>query len=92
MGRKVFVSYKHGDNSVQGGTARDYVDYLSENTLKNDVYKGEYNEDLSAFKDDTIKNRLKDKIHDSSVTLVLVFEIIYRLELHKNYRIYKCLL
>jgi hypothetical protein len=72
MGRKVFVSYKHGDNSVQGGTARDYVDYLSENTLKNDVYKGEYNEDLSAFKDDTIKNRLKDKIHDSSVTLVLI--------------------
>ncbi|CAC9631470.1 Type I restriction-modification system, specificity subunit S [uncultured Gammaproteobacteria bacterium] len=78
MGRKVFVSYKHGDNSVQrltrygNSTARDYVDYLSENTLKNDVYKGEYNEDLSAFKDDTIKNRLKDKIHDSSVTLVLI--------------------
>jgi hypothetical protein len=78
MGIKVFVSYKHGDNSVQrltrygNSTARDYVDYLSENTLKNDVYKGEYNEDLSAFKDDTIKNRLKDKIHDSSVTLVLI--------------------
>ncbi|SMM99046.1 hypothetical protein SPONN_230 [uncultured Candidatus Thioglobus sp.] len=78
MGRKVFVSYKHSDDSVKNltgycnNTVRDYVDYLTDNTLKNDVYKGEGDEDLSDFKDDTIKNRLKDKIHDSSVTLVLI--------------------
>lgn len=78
MGRKVFVSYKHGDTSVQRltgywkGTARDYVDYLADKTLKDDVYKGEGDEDLSEFKDDTIKSRLKEKIHDSSITLVLI--------------------
>ncbi|KAF3984286.1 MAG: hypothetical protein HFP81_02870 [Methylococcales symbiont of Hymedesmia sp. n. MRB-2018] len=78
MGRKVFVSYKHSDDSVKNltgyynNTARDYVDYLADKTLKDDVYKGEGDEDLSDFKDDTIKNRLKDKIHDSSVTLVLI--------------------
>jgi hypothetical protein len=78
MGRKVFVSYKHNDNSVKNltgyynNTARDYVDYLMDKTLKGDVYKGEGDEDLSDFKDDTIKNHLKDKIHDSSITLVLI--------------------
>lgn len=77
MGRKVFVSYKHRDNNVQslagyGGTARAYVDYLIENRLNDEIYKGEGDEDLSQFKDETIKTRLKDKIHDSSVTLVLV--------------------
>jgi len=78
MGKKVFVSYKHSDNSVQRldgygkGTARDYVDFLSNNTLKDDVYKGEGNEDLSEFKIDTIRGRLKSKIHDSSVTIVLI--------------------
>lgn len=78
MGRKVFVSYKHNDNLVMNltgsynNTVRDYVDYLANNTLRNDVYKGEGDEDLSEFKDDTIRNRLKDKIHDSSVTLVLI--------------------
>jgi hypothetical protein len=78
MGRKVFVSYKHSDTSVQSltrswnSTARDYVDYLADKTLKDDVYKGEGDEDLSEFKDDTIKNHLKDKIHNSSITLVLI--------------------
>ncbi len=78
MGKKVFVSYKHKDNSVKdlngsgNSTARDYVDYLNDITLKDDVYKGEGDEDLSKFKDDTIQSHLKDKIHDSSVTLVLI--------------------
>lgn len=77
MGRKVFVSYKHSDNNVQflrnyGGTARSYVDYLIENKLDDEIYKGEGNEDLSDFKDETIKTHLKNKIHDSSITLVLI--------------------
>lgn len=78
MGRKVFVSYKHSDTSVQElagywkGTARDYVDYLSDKTLKDDVFKGEGDEDLSKFKDVTIETHLKVKIHDSSITLVLI--------------------
>ena len=76
MGKKVFVSYKHSDNSVQdlnyGNTARAYVDYLMYHTLKNEVYKGEGDEDLSEFKDETIKTHLKDKIHNSSITVVLI--------------------
>lgn len=77
MGRKVFVSYKHKDNNVQsligyGNTARAYVDYLVANRLNDEVYKGEGDEDLSQFKDETIKTRLKNKIHDSSITLVLI--------------------
>jgi len=77
MGRKVFVSYKHSDNNVKylqyfGGTARAYVDYLIEHRLNDEIYKGEGNEDLSQFKNDTIKTHLKNKIHDSSITIVLV--------------------
>ena len=77
MGRKVFVSYKHSDNNVEilsgfGGTARAYVDYLIEHRLNDEIYKGEGNEDISEFRDDTIKTHLKNKIHDSSITLILI--------------------
>lgn len=77
MGKKVFVSYKHSDENVEylksyGNTARFYVDYLIDNRLNDEIYKGEGNEDLSQFKDDTIKTHLKNKIHDSSITLVLI--------------------
>ena len=81
MGRKIFVSYKHNDNNVAPinslntyaqTTARTYVDYLMERFQGEEIYKGEGNEDLSQFKDDTIKTRLKDKIHDSSITIVLI--------------------
>ena len=80
---KVFVSYKYADYDVEhlsrsGGektTVRTYVDEIMEKSDKYDVliYKGEKDgEDLSEFSDDTIWNSLKDKIYDSSVTIVLI--------------------
>lgn len=81
--RKVFVSYKYSDSSVKKldsewknySTARDYVDEIIRHAEAADVmiYKGEYDgEDLSDFCDDTIQNKLKDRIFDSSVTIVLI--------------------
>ena len=76
MARKVFVSYKHSDNSVAPPnseiTARAYVDAIIELFEGDEIYKGEGNEDLSDFKDETIATHLKNKIYDSSITLVLI--------------------
>lgn len=85
MARKVFVSYKYADSSVASisngyswynkSTVRDYVD-LIENRMGNTncaYYKGERNnQDLSYLTEDMIWEKLKDKIYDSSVTIVLI--------------------
>lgn len=82
MGYKVFVSYKYKDRDVAPlpnvsyfTWCRDYVDYIANNILSKDnhVYKGEDNtEDLSDKSENYIWNHLKDKIYDSSVTIVLL--------------------
>ncbi|GGI64182.1 hypothetical protein [Limosilactobacillus caviae] len=69
MGCKIFVSYKYADNSVKNlpgyskGIVRDYVSYLQENRFSgDDLNKVESdNEDLSDFKTDTIRSKLKEK-------------------------------
>lgn len=83
MGRKIFISYKYADNDVQNilaptqwglCTARHYVNVI-ENALgqTDNIYKGESDgEDLSQLSDNTIWEKLKNRIYDSSVTIVLL--------------------
>jgi len=77
--RKIFVSYKHEDENIQAllggrnGTARDYVDKIEELFEGQEISKSEEaNNDLSEFKNETIKSELRDKIYDSTVTIVLM--------------------
>ena len=85
MGRKVFVSYKYADNQVANitgtqenymlCTVRDYVDKL-EQLLKDKtdhIYKGESDgEDLSQLSEETIWEKLKNRIYDSTLTIVML--------------------
>ena len=81
MGKKIFVSYKFADSDVRKitsdyfhtDTVRDYVNKLEEKIGKSDIYKGESDDnDLSQLTDDSIWNQLKQKIFDSSITIVLI--------------------
>lgn len=81
MGKKIFVSYKYADSDVKKitndwyhtDTVRDYVNKLENIIGKNDIYKGESDDnDLSQLTNDSIWNQLKQKIYDSSITIVLI--------------------
>ncbi len=85
MGKKIFISYKYADSNVENitdnksfwgsCTVRNYVDDI-ENTLKDKtdhIYKGESDgEDLSQLSDSTIWEKLKDRIYDSTLTIVML--------------------
>lgn len=80
MGKKIFVSYKYADSQVENlsiyenSTVRDYVTKFEEILdSSDDIYKGESDgEDLSMLSQETIWQKLKDRIYDSSVTLVFI--------------------
>ncbi|HEX5456226.1 MAG TPA: TIR domain-containing protein [Candidatus Saccharimonadales bacterium] len=84
--RKIFLSYKYRDTNVQElseylpdedtdymHTPRHYVDYIIDLIGSDHIYKGEKSDDdASHLSDDSIDSRLKAKIFDSSITLVLL--------------------
>lgn len=80
MGRKIFVSYKYADDKVanlpfsSNSTVRDYVTVFENLIDSSDhIFKGESDgEDLRGLSEDTIWEKLKDRIYDSSITIIFI--------------------
>ena len=82
QGHKVFISYKYGDKNVQhldrsgkeDTIVRHYVDEFQDVIGESvHVNKGEKDgEDMSDFKDSTIESKLRNKIYDSTVTVIFI--------------------
>lgn len=86
QGYKIFVSYKYRDKNVaplkepyleliNPTTVRDYVTFLETyfDKYTDNIYKGESDDsDLSDLDEYTIWNLLKDRIFNSSITIVLI--------------------
>ena len=80
MGHKIFVSYKYADDQVANlpgqwnSIARDYVNQLADLLVAaGHICKAEPDgTDLSQLKDDTIEEKLRDRIFDSTMTIVLI--------------------
>lgn len=69
----VFNKYEVGEDTDHKITARHYVNYLEDLIGKDHIYKGEKDgESMADFSNDTIDTKLKEKIFDSSVTIVLI--------------------
>lgn len=82
QGHKVFISYKYKDNNVEHldrsgdepTIARHYVDEFQD-IIGDSVHvnKGEKDgEDMSDFKDSIVESKLRNKIFDSTVTVVFI--------------------
>ncbi len=80
MGHKIFVSYKYADTNVAAlpgqvfASARDYVTALEHKLDRtSQIYKGESDgEDLSYLTEEQIWAKLRDRIYDTSVTIVFI--------------------
>ena len=80
MGKKIFVSYKYADDQVENllryenSTVRDYVTEFEKLIDSSDhIYKGESDsEDLSNLSEDVIWEKLKNRIYDSTATIVFI--------------------
>ena len=70
----IVLAYTVKCDILENSTVRDYIDKFEKVLDSSDnIFKGESEEeDLSNLSDDTIWEKLKDRIYDSSVTIVFI--------------------